>query len=241
MNLKTLAGSLTSVFIASLAHAQAPLPDGAPSPAAPDSIPVAAPPVMQAGMAAPCEDCRESVMANRWSIGLSLGSMGLAARHSHDDRADFAVAELALRFRATRHLELELASAGGQDPDDDVHPNYLRVNAVTLAARYHFLPEAKWNWFVMGGLGAATIAVHDATDQQRQDAVQPLAMVGVGVERRFDHFALQVELRAIDLDKRTTTTDTAAMTTSATSMSTTTTIQPARSGGSFTVGLSYYF
>lgn len=244
--LRTVACSLTPLLVASLAHAQVPngvaSPSvGAPVTAAPNPASIAEPPVVtEAGPAAPCADCREPVMANRWSIGVSVGSLSLVPRGSHDNRADFLVGEAELRLRATPHLEFEVASAGGQDPNDDAHPNYFRVNAVTLAARYRFMPEATWNWFVTGGVGGASIAVHDATDQERRDAIQALGMFGIGVERRFDHLALQAELRGIALGKRTTTTtaDTSGMTTSA--MSTTTT-EPARVGGSLSIGVSYYF
>jgi opacity protein-like surface antigen len=231
MQIRTLPYSLAPFFVASLAHAQAPGDAVAPS---------AAPPVVtEAGPPAPCADCREPVMANRWSIGVSVGSLGVAPNGSPQNRSDFAVGEVELRFRATPHLELEVASASGQDPNDE-HPSYLRLNAVTLAARYRFMPEATWNWFVMGGVGAAAIAVHDATDQERRDATQALGMVGIGVERRFDHLALQAELRGISLGRRTSTTaaDMSGTTTSA--MSTTTT-EPARTGSSLTIGLSYYF
>jgi hypothetical protein len=203
----------------------------------PSTAPVAAPLPPEAGYAATCVDCREPVMANRWSLGVSVGSMGLAPKGSPDNRTDFIVGELALRFRATPHLELEVASNGGQESNDDRN-NYLRINTVALAARYRFMPEAAWNWFVMGGVGAAAIADHNATDRERNDAIQPLGMLGVGVERRFDHLALQAELRGIGLGKRTnkTSADSAAMTAPA-AMST----EPARSGASLSVGLSYYF
>ncbi|HEX3758233.1 MAG TPA: hypothetical protein VHW23_05985 [Kofleriaceae bacterium] len=217
MQLKILACSLAPLFVASLAHADG--PDEAPS-----------------ALVA------RSVMENRWSLGLSLGSMGLTPDHTHDAQTSFTAAELALRFRATPHLELALASGGGQESHD--HSNGPQFNSVMLAARYRFMPEAAWNWFVTGGFGAAALASQDATDQQRQDALQPIGMLGVGVERRFEHFALQAELRGISLGKRTTTTtvDAPVMTTpAAMATTTTTTTVPAQSGGSLTVGLSYYF
>lgn len=218
MQLKILACSLAPLLAASLAHADG--PDEAPS-----------------------NLVAHSVMENRWSLGLSLGSMGLAPDHMHDNQTDFAVAELALRFRATPHLELAIDSGGGQESSRD-NSNDRQFNSVMLAARYRFMPEAAWNWYVTGGFGAAAVAGHDATDQQRQDAVQPMGMLGVGVERRFEHFALQAELRGISLARYTTTTvDAPAMTTPAamTTTTTTTTTVPAQSGGSLTVGLSYYF
>jgi len=244
MHLRTLAFSVTGIFLAPIAHAQAPGDSGArvvvatPAGTAPSTTSAVAPAV---GAAAQCADCREPVMANRWSLGVSIGSLGLAPNGSPDRRDDFLVGELALRFRATPHLELEVASEGGQQAHDH-RDDYLQMNTVMLAARYRFLPEAAWNWFVMGGVGAAAIASHDATDEERRNAIQPLGMLGIGVERRFAHFALQAEARGVGLGKRTETT-TAASAAMATpvAMPTMTTTEPARSGGSFSIGLSYYF
>jgi len=187
---------------------------------------------------------RDSVMANRWAVGLSLGSMSLAPESTPDDRTDFAIGELALRFRATRHLELEVAAGGGRERTADNEDGDREITQVTLAARYRFRPEAAWNWFVMGGIGAAAVTRHDATDEQRHDATQPLGMLGIGVERRFRHFALQAEARAVGLGKRD---DHDAMDVTPVSARSTPVVEvptrsdEARSGGSLSIGLSYYF
>jgi hypothetical protein len=91
--------------------------------------------------------------------------------------------------------------------------------------------------FVMGGVGGASVTRHDATDQEREDATQPLGMLGFGIERRFHHLALQAEARVVGLaepaDDDVTVVDR---------------MEPAggsavqaRGGGSLTLGLSYYF
>lgn len=207
---------------------------------APGSAPAAPAPVLvDTGLVSPCLTRRSSVMENRWSLGLSVGSLGLRQEHMNDSRTDFVVGELALRFRATRELELELTAGGGQEPDSHDRDSDLRVNTVMLAARYHFLPEAQWNWFLTGGVGVAAISREHATDDERKDAAQALGMIGVGVERRFEHFALQAELRGIGLARRDDDHSDAALMT--TSVSPTTTTVPAQSGASLTAGLSYYF
>jgi opacity protein-like surface antigen len=233
---------LAPLFAASLAHAQAP-GEWAPPPVAGGDGATAC--------AAPC-GCRhvESVMENRWAIGLSVGSMSLAPDGQPDSKTSFGVGELALRFRATPHLELELSAGGGREQLADNQQGSLEVNTVALAARYRFNPEGAWNWFVMGGIGGASVTLHDATQKERDDATHPLGMLGVGVERRFHHFALQAELRAIGIgDKKTSdpamaapppATDATAMTTTVTPP-TTTSPSDKQSGGVFTIGLSYYF
>jgi hypothetical protein len=202
----------------------------------------------------------ETVMSRRWAVGLSLGSMTLAPDARPDDKTAFAVGELALRFRATRHLELELAVGGGREHTADDQDGELAVSTGLLAARWRFLPEHAWNVYLMAGLGAASVTRHDATDQERTPggsapgsppgAEQPLAMLGVGVERRFHHFALQAELRAVGMGNRDheapAMPDAAARSAQVTTMMTTVIAPPApvdekRGGGSFSIGLSYYF
>lgn len=238
--------SLVSAFslpllFAPLAHAQAPGE-------------VAAQPVVMVPESA-CVACGcnrgETVMSRRWAVGLSLGTMTLAPDGAPDDKTAFAIGELALRFRATRHFELELAVGGGRERTSDDQDGDLAVSAAMLAARWRFFPEHAWNFYVMGGLGGASVTRHDATDQERNDAMQPLAMLGIGVERRFRHFALQAELRAVGMgnkDHGDSAMARGAATGARPEMTTTTTVSTPpiavdekRGGGSFSIGASYYF
>lgn len=243
MQPRTLAFSLVTL-LSPLAQAQAPgdvppqvivAPVVAPVIVAPPAAPAAAP--APPAPAAPAEViCRESVMADRWSVGFSLGSMSLAPDSAPELETQFAIGELALRFRATRRFELELSAGGGREQIGDRQGD-LEVTAAALAGRFRFRPEAAWNWFVMAGFGGAAITRHDATDQEREEAFQPLGMLGVGIERRFRHLALQAEARAIGIGERTeveTDDGTAEMSTVA---------QPeqTQAGGALTLGLSYYF
>jgi len=265
MRLRILAFSLAPLFaVASIASAQpADEPDDEPedAPAAPRAVAPTVAPVVVAPMVtqpmiaapgmtpmvAPGSECaapapRSSVMDNRFAIGFSLGSMGLAPKDLPDDQTAFIVGELALRFRLTRHFELEVSGGGGREHTKDGMEGDLEVNQVMAAARWRFMPESKWNWFLTGGLGGASITRHDATKQERKDATQPMGMLGVGVERRFRHLALQAELRAIGMGKAKDDQMTDA---APTAMAVTTTdpnsadIQ--RNGASLTIGLSYYF
>ncbi len=250
MHARSLAFSLAPLFLgsaASLAHAQAP-GEFAPPPAgpAPDSA-----------CATPCGGCShvESVMENRWAVGLSLGSMSLAPEGQSDNQTAFGIGELALRFRATPHFELELSAGGGREQLANDQQGDLEVTTAALAVRYRFRPEAAWNWFVMGGLGGASVVSHDATKQERDDATHPLGMLGIGLERRFHHFALQAEARAIGIgDKNRNSDAMAAPPPVAQPGAMATTPPPAppappapvtpsqkQSGGALTIGLSYYF
>jgi len=242
MHARLLALSLAPLFAASIAHAQAPGEWVPPPVAAPDGTAVCA---------GPC-GCRhvESVMANRWSIGLSLGSMSLAPDGQSDNKTAFGVGELALRFRMTRHLELELSAGGGREQLDDDRQGDLEVTTVALAARYRFNPEGAWNFFAMAGIGAAAVTFHDATQDERDRATHPMATLGVGLERRFHHFALQAELRAIGIGDRSRNdppmdapppaSDPTPMAVTVTPPTTTAAHQKL-GGGVATIGLSYYF
>jgi hypothetical protein len=239
MHARLLAFSLAPLFAASLAHAQAPGEWAPPPVAAPDGA-----------ACGPC-GCRhiESVMQNRWAIGLSLGSMSLAPDGQSDNQTTFAVGELALRFRATPHLELELSAGGGREQLPDNQQGDLEVTTVALAARWRFNPEGAWNWFVMAGVGGAAVTFHDATQDERDQATHPLGMLGVGLERRFHHFAVPAELRAIGIGERKRDdaqmappppSDPAPRATVVTPPTTTSPSQK-QSGGVATIGLSYYF
>ena len=179
-----------------------------------------------------------TVMDDRWAVGLSLGSMSLTPDGSHD-HTGFGIGELAVRFRATPHLELEASAGGGREQLDNGDQGDLEVNTAAVALRYRFNPEGAWNWFVMGGLGGASVTFHDATSQARDDATHALAMLGVGVERRFRHFALQAELRGVSIasghtdDKMASAAPAAVTPPSPASTKLT--------GGSLTIGASYYF
>ena len=143
------------------------------------------------------------VLARRWAIGLSLGHLGVTPEGAPEGtQSEFRITELAVRYRATRKIELELALSGGREVLPDDAEGSLATGSVTLALRYRFRPEQRWNWFLMGGVGGTIVAPHDSTDLERQDATRPLGMVGIGIERRFRRFALQAELRAVGLGQR---------------------------------------
>jgi hypothetical protein len=251
MMIRVAAAALFVVATAGSARAQAPgdvqlAPPGEvqPAPMAPPPLYVVQPPP------------RESVMANRWAVGLSIGHLSLSPQGSTDPSAktDFGVGELSLRFRATLHLELELALGGGQQQNPDGTPGDLEAHTGMLAARYRFCAECPWNWWLMAGLGAASIVQHGATDQEVSDAQRPLAAVGIGIERRFRHFALNAELSAISLGApKNADTIQPVLPPPAPSSSTSTqvpTMPPPPSpsgmtdklsGGQLTIGASFYF
>jgi opacity protein-like surface antigen len=229
---------VASLFVATSAYAQA------PGEVAPQAMP--APVVMVP--AGPCAGCiREPVMANRWSVGLSVGSMGLNPKDSPDAKTNFAVGELAVRFRATPHLELALAFGGGGEKLSNNMDGQTEVSMGALQLRYRFMPEHHWNWYLMAGLGGASVTQKNATDQERQDAQRGMFQLGAGLEYRFQQFALGIELRGVGLSATKASQSAPTVMVSGGTNGTNqpppppTTDSGQYSGGQLTLGASYYF
>jgi len=198
--------SLAPVLAASTAYAQAPgdvAPETYYSP--PPPPPPAPPPPPQAAPASPCGCASGPVpaMAHRWAIGVSVGGMAVAPEDAPEgSEAQFRVGEVSLRFRASRRLELQLAVSGGRQMLEDDSEGDLATGTVMLALRYRFMPEQRWNWYVMGGIGGSVVAPHQSTSAERDAAQRPIGALGVGIERRFQQFALSAEVRAVGLGER---------------------------------------
>lgn len=213
-------------------------------------------PLMPPGYASPqpmvIAPARPSVMANRWAIGLSFGQLSLAPKDSPDNKTDFGVGQLSLRFRATLHLELELALGGGRERLPDGTQGDLETKTGMIALRYRFAPEQHWNWWIMGGLGGIQTAPHGSDDQTFKDSERPMGALGIGIEHRWDRFALHAELAAISVGPPKQDQQQPVMGT-VSPPATTTTTQPVPQtgptmptsdqlgGGQLTLGASYYF
>lgn len=177
--------AFASLFVASTAYAQAPgdhyeEATGAPGMAAPVVVTPTPPPPKP----------------RRWSVGLGFGSLGLAPHDAPEMNTDFGVGQLAVRYLATRHLEIELAFAGGREQLDHGEGD-REVNQGVLALRYRFAPQRPWNWWLMAGMGSLAVTHHEASKHERESANQSTLQFGVGLERRWHRFALQLELRAV--------------------------------------------
>jgi hypothetical protein len=192
------------------------------------------------------------VMADRWSVGLSFGGLGVTPKGATDPTR-FGVGELSVRYRLGLHLELAASVMGGGETNADGTPGNLTVGGGVLAARWHFRPEHAWSWYVSAGVGGVSIADKNATQQERDDASRPLGEIGIGVERRWRHLGISAELTAIGLGPTKASSNPTAMPQSASSSSggSGTMMAPppsnaidtadGASGAEFTIGASYYF
>lgn len=244
---RALAIAAVFVSISATAYAQAP---GDSEGAGPSAAPVVMVPPPPPQFAACSGSAPINVMADRWAVGLSVGALTTSPKDAPagQDPTQFNVGELSVRFRVTPHLELEGAIGGGREQLKNGQPGDLQAHTGMLSLRYRFMPREHWNWWVMGGLGTLEIAQHDATDQEVSDQARPLAAFGVGIERRFHHFALQAELRAIGagpLQKSPAPPMASPAGATTTAMDPQTPAPTSSSdqlqGGALTIGASYYF
>lgn len=134
-------------------------------------------------------------LRHRFSIGLNMGGLNLG---ENDD--EFSIAELAIRYRLTRRIELELSSFGGTQASYSYDGSYDATGSLAIGARYRFLPERKLNWYASAALGGAIVAPHDADADTLANSQRGLFMLGIGAEWRFrPHWALQAEARLVSL------------------------------------------
>lgn len=236
MTTRLLALALVPGFFASNAHAQAP---GETYYAQPPSQTAPVAPVVVAPVG-------RDPMAQRWAIGLQLGGMGVSPEDAPEDsETSFATAELNVRFRATRRLEVFLAFTGGRQQIEGMHgedrDGDLALDQVTLGVRFNFRPAHRWNWYLMAGFGSTLIAHHETPEEIRDELRRPHGMFGVGIERRWTNFALQAELRGISVGEAD---DVEAMPVDGGAPTSDVDFQmqdEELGGGQFTLGGSFYF
>ena len=179
--------AFASLFATTTAYAQAPgdysyeEPTGAPSMVAPVVVVPTPPPPKP----------------RRLSLGLGFGSLGLAPHSAPEAESEFGIGQLSLRYLATRHLEIELAFAGGREQLGDGVEGDREVSQGVIALRYRFSPQRRWNWWLMAGMGSLAVTRHDASEEEHEYAEQSTLQFGVGLERRWHRFALQLEFRAV--------------------------------------------
>ena len=194
------------------------------------------------GMAAPATPEYVASVApfrpQRWSVGLNVGTIGLAPHMQPDNETDFDVAQLALRYRPWRHLEIELVVGSGSEQTPDGYTGNREVSEAVLSLRYRFSPQRNWNWWLGAGMGSLAVSYVGDSDDAVDAAQQSTLQFAIGLERRWSHFALQTELRAVGVAPNEAEDD----------------VMPVRgaleappvsrdgwSGGQFTLGASYYF
>lgn len=171
---------------ASTAYAQAP-GDYEPAAEAPP------PPPAHVYAAPPAHD-PWALMANRWSIGFSVGQTKVKVNDG--DPSSFATGELAVRYRLRPEWEAELTLGGGDEKDQMSGASGTHTfTTATIGLRYRLRPTEHFNGFLMAGVGASAVTLKDASSDDQDNATRGHFVIGGGLEYRFVHFALQAELR----------------------------------------------
>jgi len=198
------------VVLARVAFAQAPgeMPNApAPAPVAPDAVPV---------------------MADRWAVGLAIGSLGLQPRTSGADNTSFSVLELQGRYRIRPAIEVGLMLFGGGSSGN------LATSGLFADFRYRFMADRPWNLYALAGLGV--VAASDKTDPSGDQKGRGAFRVGAGIERRFRHLAVQAELRVVGVASNSSAQMQSFVITQGWLLE-----SSKLGGGSLTLGASYYF
>jgi opacity protein-like surface antigen len=136
-------------------------------------------------------------LPGRFSISLAMQS----AEYTSNDTGEsvqFDGGGFAIAYRPWRKVDLELSFGGGRQ-NQDGNEGDLAMASGTLAARYHFNQEQHWNFWLLFGVGATTIARHDASDEEIDAAQRPHMALGAGLEYRFTNLAIQLEARGVFL------------------------------------------
>jgi Outer membrane protein beta-barrel domain len=147
---------------------------------APVAIPVAAP------APAPWQ-------AHTWGVGMRVGSAGVTNEDA--SKEEFATGGVFGRYRWSPRLELELAIDHGRQQLSDGVEGELEIGTATASLLVHLWPGSAWDGYVLGGLGVNDRRIHGAADDAA-DARGHLAL-GLGVERRFEHLVLGLDVRAL--------------------------------------------
>jgi hypothetical protein len=139
-----------------------------------------------------------TVMDDQWAVGLSMGEESLTPRtgSASQSGAGFGVGELDLRYRPAQHVELSFSLSGGGGTQIN-----LGMSMIAFDVRYRFLAEQAWNWYLIGGIGIASVArpAAGSIESKGRGALR----AGAGVERRYQHFAFDAELRLIAISENT--------------------------------------
>ncbi len=212
------AAFLATTLVATVAHADGP-PGACECGVTPTPSPTAARPSLP-----------------RWGVGAHLASLSLAEPGAMDDRGTpFAGAGVQLRYRLRPRWQLELTAAHAQEQDVDAAVA-RHVDAAALAILFHPRPYARWDLYLLAGVGVTSDGAPDLTDAEREASRVGDVQLGAGVERRFGRIGVAAELRLLAREPA------AAAPTARMTDGTDAAAEPqARSGGALTLGATYYF
>ncbi len=165
----------------------------------------AGPPGACACEAPPAAVAGPSPIRPRWSVGLHVTSLGLAPEGQPEARTEYGGGGLHARYRLAPRWRLELALEHVTErPVRGERPG-REPEAATLAVHYHLRPDARWDGYLIAGVGATADGRPELSDEARRETSAGHVHLGAGVERRFGRdgrFGLAAELRLVGIAPR---------------------------------------
>ena len=140
-----------------------------------------------------------SQVDHRWGIGLRMTSQGLSNESDAEDNLHLGGGGLQVRWRFAPRWGVELTMEGLRaDLYDGAYQRELENS--TVAVSYHWTPYSRWDWSVLAGIGGTDDTViyrrSDGT-MAEETASEVNFMLGIGLERRWTHIGVGIELRAV--------------------------------------------
>jgi hypothetical protein len=177
-----------------------------------------------------------------WAIGLRLTSIGVHPADSSrdDDQTSYGGGGLEVRYRLAPRWELGLTLESAREVLDSGEAGDHELRLSMLQARFHLDPYARWDIYFTAGLGTAAIVAADQ-DETPKDAIRGAASLGAGIERRFGHFGIAAELRALSIAPSDHGDDAAPLMTKSVATPVVSADDPGAVGGTFTIAGSYEF
>lgn len=178
-----------------------------------------------------------------WGIGLRATSLALAPESTPDAETQYGGGGLQLRYRLAPRWQLELSVDHVRERLEDGGEGTRQLESVTLAALYHLRPHARWDWYLLAGIGGTGDGDPDASDEAREASQMGHVHLGVGLERRFGHLGVGAELRAVGMAPAEHDHDDAPAQPSSAAAMTVPSAAPEAgvSGGQFSIAATYYF
>jgi hypothetical protein len=149
------------------------------------------------------DDGSPSQTKHRWGVGLRAVSQNLS-NDSDDDALHMGGGGLHVRWRFAPRWSAELSFEGLRaDEHDGAYQRELSSSHLIFG--YHFTPYRRWDWFLLAGIGGTddTVTYRKADGTMAEETAEEVNfLLGAGVERRWTHFGLGVDLRAVGFARK---------------------------------------
>ncbi len=142
-------------------------------------------------------------MTTKWGIGASLAAETLRPQNSGAKTSTgFGVVEVNGRYRLSPQFQVDLAIDLGGGKEGTTN---MSLGGVFADGRYAFHPDSPWDWYLVGGIGAVSLAQKNAIDRDKSG--RGALRIGAGGTHRWGHFALEAQLQLVGVTQNTDAQD----------------------------------